>query len=1200
MVSDRARVSYDPSQQYRSVVMQQGRVTVEADWNEAQLIASEETRLEALDFVGPAGTPDNGYAISLIPGSFDFNVGAGIMYVGGIRVWLPSAIAAGQTLMGPYIPVSVTIAAGSGSTWTLSADLGTIGPEAMVVSNPGNAAIGFAFTGSISGATLTVSGLTYSQQQANDWLDWPNDPSWVGVPKTAPTSNEYVYLFLREQEVSAVEDSDLKDIALGGPDTAQRTRLVQHVVRLETTGTDCPSALTAAQTTWATQGFALNDDCSVASFARLQVGFVPPSTMPTPCDPTAQSGYLGADNQLIRVQVSDPKAGPQCLLWGYDDASFLYKVTVTSATSVTLQSAPVDAEHIPQSGQVVEVLMAAALLSNGQYVAAPTGQIFTLGASAYDPDSQILTLPSSLNVPLYGDGTSANPSPPQVFLRIWEGTLPITPGAYQTLPNTGVQVNLTSTKANNVFRGGDYWMFAVRPALPTLVYPERYASGPQPPDGPREWICPLAVLAWTASTPIALSCRNLFNNLVDLTALDQGGCCSVYVAAAGHNQGTFTIQDAIGQILSTGGRVCLGPGTFNLTSTLEISGATLAIEICGMGAAALFQTTPGVTTLNMATPATPQTASVPAILINNCQGVTIQDLELNFAPGYVAPTPPPSLAVASGTGTSYPNPGIMIQSSRSVTVQRCTLACTGNQLPTNAAIAIGGFIFQTAIQNNIIGFSLSNNSATPALGAGYGLTNLPVLGADVSEGSVTCYTYDLLISNNFLQDVTFGVELDATCYHLGQVEISGNIVGPSAAAIVVAGSGLAPVYTRIEINNNQVIQSYAGIACGLAARIENNDMTLLPVAAPSPSDTTMGGIVILAPVLAGTIDGLQIIGNRITGGSGFGILIEAQLGSAVIANNVLENIACGGIYAMAGADHLSIANNQLLNLVPNSSDPGVGAMFGAYGILLGPATTNGTAVQGGYVEILGNVIKDFATDSSQETVGSASRYAIALQGYNSTLIANNQLINIGPPSATINQSAGIYVWGYPFDRIDVSGNVIRRNDAGADSGNVADTGTQWYGVLISGFERKFIRTTTGPILNQRIIPTGDKAFVGVSNVGIGGILVNVGGLQNVNMAGNYVEAAGNVSGVFIDVGGNCIFTGNQCNLATAENTPVAILDAAGVVVSNNVLSSSAATESNGLAITATPANNFTVLGNIVSGGISASGSLSAWQALNVG
>src|SRR5271157_5240528 len=63
MGSDRARVSFDPKQQYRSVVMQQGRVTLEADWNEASQIAGEELRRETLDIVGPCGTPDDGYLI---------------------------------------------------------------------------------------------------------------------------------------------------------------------------------------------------------------------------------------------------------------------------------------------------------------------------------------------------------------------------------------------------------------------------------------------------------------------------------------------------------------------------------------------------------------------------------------------------------------------------------------------------------------------------------------------------------------------------------------------------------------------------------------------------------------------------------------------------------------------------------------------------------------------------------------------------------------------------------------------------------------------------------------------------------------------------------------------------------------------------------------------------------------------------------
>jgi hypothetical protein len=347
MGSDRARNSYDRRQQYRSVVMQQGRVQLEADWNEAQFIASEEIRDEALDFVGPSGTPDNGYAITF-PSTFsayDFQVGAGIMYVGGVRLWAAKPI-------------------------------------------------------------------EYGQQ--SDWLDTAIDPEWVPVPTINP-GNEYIYLMVREQEVSAVEDSDLKDVALGGPDTAQRTRLIQHVERMATQATDCAGALAAAEKQWVQEGLFFNSSAMrLHSRATLQVSFVS-SGGGTLCDPTAQGGYLGADNQMIRVQVAsfNSNTNTGTLLWGFDDASFLYRVNVVSPQTQTLQSAPVDAEHQPQGGQAVEVLMDAAQLANGQYVAAPVGAPFVLGSSPYNPDTRTLTLQPRAYRPSTG---TARP-PPQIRRR---------------------------------------------------------------------------------------------------------------------------------------------------------------------------------------------------------------------------------------------------------------------------------------------------------------------------------------------------------------------------------------------------------------------------------------------------------------------------------------------------------------------------------------------------------------------------------------------------------------------------------------------------------------------------------------------------------------------------------------------------------------------------------------------------------------
>lgn len=467
MGSDRARVSYDPGQHYRSVVMQQGRVTLEADFNEELAIAGEELRKETLDVVGPCGTPDNGYLVTpLAKPAFDFSISPGAMYVGGLRVTTP------EPMPGP-------------------------GP------------------------------LQYSNQQ--EWLDNADDPDWVDIAASgfAP-NNEFVYLFLREQEVSAVEDSDLKDVALGGPDTAQRTRLIQHIVRLAD-GSTCAAGLAAAQKTWTAEGLKFNTaTMGLHSLATLQVGFSPTGPAPDVCNPQAQGGYLGADNQLIRVQISgkDSQTGNPKFVWGFDDASFLYRLDLdpNNKTLLHLQSRPVDASHQPQANQAVEALRSAAELSNGEYVASLSGVVLTLD-KAYNPDTQMITLPAPMTQ--LPEEFYHPPQTPRAFVRVWEQELIFTPGTAAPLGNTGLQVTLQAP--GNVFHTGDYWLFAVRPSTPQQVYPERYLNQGQPPDGPRMWACPLGVITWNGQTgTLSEDCRNPFNNLVDLSKR-QEGCCTITV-----------------------------------------------------------------------------------------------------------------------------------------------------------------------------------------------------------------------------------------------------------------------------------------------------------------------------------------------------------------------------------------------------------------------------------------------------------------------------------------------------------------------------------------------------------------------------------------------------------------------------------------------------------------------------------------------
>src|SRR5438093_10154682 len=169
MPSDKTRTSDDVRQSYKAPVMQQGRVTLDRDFNALQETLSRATEADALDIIGPCGTPDDGFAISITdPGlpdpvfrvppapldtpvfhPFDFLISPGTMYAGGQRGVFPAA-------------------------------------------DPGQPPF------------------TYSYFDQPDWA-YPFDPFSFSPPVSS--EREFIYLHLFEQEVSAVEDPDLRDVA---------------------------------------------------------------------------------------------------------------------------------------------------------------------------------------------------------------------------------------------------------------------------------------------------------------------------------------------------------------------------------------------------------------------------------------------------------------------------------------------------------------------------------------------------------------------------------------------------------------------------------------------------------------------------------------------------------------------------------------------------------------------------------------------------------------------------------------------------------------------------------------------------------------------------------------------------------------------------------------------------------------------------
>src|SRR5262249_47562865 len=160
---------------------------------------------------------------------------------------------------------------------------------------------------------------------------------------------------------------------------------------------------------------------------------------------------------------------------------------------------------------------------------------------------------------------------------------------------------------------------------------------------------------------------------------DVGGhdcSCTACVTAEGHNSGQFTIQAAIDQVQgSGGGRVCLGPGLFQLAEPIRIVGA-LALELTGNGQTVLVA------------PQGNPFAPVPGILVDSSSFVTLTGFGLIMAPG--------GEIIRVNRIDVIWTPGVMIQNSASVKVERCQFYSFGNLLPQNPAVALGGFVVQTS------------------------------------------------------------------------------------------------------------------------------------------------------------------------------------------------------------------------------------------------------------------------------------------------------------------------------------------------------------------------------------------------------------------------------------------------------------------------------------------------------------------------
>jgi hypothetical protein len=569
-----SRDLHQPRKHYASARLQQGRVLLDSDFNEATRLREEQRRQAALDSVGGNATTDQGFSLGepwpldaappyqtarLRPG---FALTAREVSLGGAaRSLFPVTLRAGSVFLGGsrlFLPRSEHIA--------FQRD--------------------------------------YLQMAATD------------VPAASAGAFRHLYyLHVWEQAVSATEDDELAEPMLRGESPALRVRRMR---RVEVFDGVQPSDLSCEQAFdrlieeryGAAQGHAFDPVTrELGSTGRLQLTFTAGGSADpcAPCEPNVRR-YLGRGNLTLRLLLT----GPDRFVWSTADAR-LFRVKVSglatpeSGVQVELLETPGAEDQLPLDNRVVELLPFAALLEGGTLsaaedhphahkVAAEIGA-FSRVTGGFDRNTGTFDLEGSAEFAArigsfvhqwdaqHPDAERLNAHPTAsgeayMYMRLWhfapDGQVEIvaqnTPGG-PALGDTGVVPVLHSPG-----RAGDYWIAALRGDDPTVVVPHDLRESPTgvPPHGPRRFLAPIGTLWGDASVVTrAADCRPRIRRVTD------NSCVTVTVGDGLRSVGDYlSIQAAIDALPNQGGRISVRPGRY--AERVRLWGRrNITIEGCG-------------------------------------------------------------------------------------------------------------------------------------------------------------------------------------------------------------------------------------------------------------------------------------------------------------------------------------------------------------------------------------------------------------------------------------------------------------------------------------------------------------------------------------------------------------------------------------------------------------------------------------------
>ncbi len=491
MKGDFTRVTFDPTRHFSRVLMQQGRVTLDADPNEQTDILLHYLRTLAADLIGPYAGPAAGGGFALTTDAAgQLAISAGRYYVDGILVENEEpCLYADQPAypLAPDDPLAAETQNRTGNTFWVYLDVWERHVTYLDEGSIRESALGGPDTCSRSQVVWQVKAKTIATQPDKD-----------GVPANADRAK----LEKLASEIKArleKANSDQRP-ALERELAAIEARLAQ--LPKDETPTPAPAALSC--------GAPLADLVAISS-AALAARLDPGAQQTGPCVLAPDAKYRGAENQLYRVEIHVPgKAGAATFKWSRDNGSVTTAWVGTNGNDLVVTSA-----RGFSAGCWVELLDEVTELHGLPGVLVKVAKVEGQAISI-DPAS----------VPA-GDSLAWSAGLVNPKLRRWDqasqGDSVLQAGAVPVVESTATQVEWLDLEdgiqvqfaAGGEYRTGDYWLIPARVATGEIEWPEDGSGGAVaiPPQGIEHHYAPLGYVSFDGKQWSIQSCTCTFNPL---------------------------------------------------------------------------------------------------------------------------------------------------------------------------------------------------------------------------------------------------------------------------------------------------------------------------------------------------------------------------------------------------------------------------------------------------------------------------------------------------------------------------------------------------------------------------------------------------------------------------------------------------------------------------------------------------------------